>query len=326
MRPMPAVTAPPRRSASTPCAPARPPIHSTAAAGRPSTSLKAALRRGPGGHDVDREVGEVSDDAEAVGGVGVAQMRLPDLVEEVHGGEEDEVAGDEAEQHQGRAQDQAGQEQPALAGGLGGEGVAVAAGDVGGGERGDGEDGGDDIDDPGEDGEQEAEEGDGRQEVGEDSAGDEEDAEDGGDEAVGDLPSVSEQVEAPADEGDGPEAAGDGRGGGEGADGGHGVEQEVVAVSGEIGDRVAAVGEGGGVDRQPVPQPGADAAVSARRGQRAAAEQNGLPAAVWARATVSACTAAAAGFEAPSRLPAGSAASGRFQADVWNDPCGGRRC
>ena len=156
--------------------------------GQAVDELEGGVEQGVGGHDVDREAGEVSDDAEAVGSVGVAQMRLPDLVEEVDGGEEDEVVGDQAEQRQGRAQDQAGQEQPALAGGLGGEGVAVAAGDVGGGEDGDG---GEDVDDPGEDG-----------------SGDQEDAEDGGDEAVGDLPAVPEQVEALADEGDAAEAAG----------------------------------------------------------------------------------------------------------------------
>ena len=106
--------------------------------GQAVDELEGGVEQGVGGHDVDREAGEVSNDAEAVGSVGVAQMRLPDLVEEVDGGEEDEVVGDQAEQRQGRAQDQAGQEQPALAGGLGGEGVAVAAGDVGGGEDGDG--------------------------------------------------------------------------------------------------------------------------------------------------------------------------------------------
>ena len=40
---------------------------------------------------------------------------------------------------------------------------------------------------------------------------------------------------------------------------------------------------------------------------------------LYARATVRACMAAAVGFEAPSRPPVRSVASGRFHAEVWND-------
>ena len=74
---------------------------------------------------------------------------------------------------------------------------------MGGGEHGDGQHRHGDGHDPAEDGEQEADEGQRRQQVGEHRAGDQQEPEHGGDEAVGDLPDGFEHVEALADEGNG---------------------------------------------------------------------------------------------------------------------------
>ena len=100
--------------------------------GQQVDQLEGGVHQPVGDDHVEREHGEEADRPEPAGGARVAHLGQPHLVEEADAGEEDEVAEDQPEQHQRRAQDQRRQEQPALAGGVRDEPVAVLAGDVGG--------------------------------------------------------------------------------------------------------------------------------------------------------------------------------------------------
>ena len=92
-----------------------------------------------------------------------------------------------------------------------------------------------------------------RQQIGEHSAGDQQDAEQGRDEAVGDLPDGLEDIEPLAYEGNGFEQAGPGGGAHQRGRGGKRRVDQPMAECGEIGDGVAAVGDDDAVEVDELP-------------------------------------------------------------------------
>ena len=124
-----------------------------------------------------------------------------------------------------------------------------------GGEHGDGQYRYRDVEDPAQDAEQEADEGERRQHVGQYGAGNDEQAQQGRDQGVGDLPGGLEHIEPLADEGDRFEQPRAGGGAHERRHGGERGVQQAVAERGEIGDGVAAVGDDDGVQVDELEQP-----------------------------------------------------------------------